>query len=75
MPLDKILHIIAGLVIFTVAFIALNRESLGLALFVVYVMAIGKEVVDLYSDGNSEIMDIVATVAIPTLIYLTIKWP
>ena len=71
MPKDKKLHLIAGMVIFLLSLLFVSPTmALGLA----YAAGIGKELLDKYViSGTPELMDIVATVALPTVIYIIIR--
>jgi len=71
-PPDKVLHIQAGLIIFVLGWITFGYKF-GLALTIC--SAVLKEVVDWKTgEGNPEFMDVVATIGIPLIICLVLKF-
>lgn len=58
LPKDKLLHFIAGVMIYQSTFWVIGYYSLAL----VVVIAIGKEVYDHYYNGTVDVLDAVATV-------------
>ena len=73
MPIDKKKHVIVGILLF-VLFNAIGAFTLWygitISLVLTVLVAIGKEVYDKVSGkGTSEILDIIATMAIPVFIY------
>lgn len=69
LPKDKQEHIIVGLIIFLILGIILGME---LSLIWIFIIAICKELYDYFhpESHSCEVMDIVATTAIPTAIFL-----
>ncbi len=71
-PKDKLLHIMWGMVIFAVVWFVL---TIHIALGVVIVVAVAKEVYDEVTYGGFDTEDIIATVILPIVVVLleTIK--
>lgn len=64
---DKRLHGIVGIALFLLVSIV----SIHFAIFVTYVAGVGKEVYDARSSNHvSDIYDVVATVLVPSIIYI-----
>lgn len=65
---DKVLHIAGGLIIF-VFFWKIFNIHIGLIMTII--AGIGSEVLDYYNKRHVSILDILATILIPLIIYLT----
>lgn len=66
LPVDKANHAMHGLIVYS--FIAIYSPFI--AILVVLVLGIGKEVLDKYIGGTVDIRDIVATALAPVILYL-----
>ena len=65
-PKDKLLHMVAGLIIWS--FISIYDKDIAFSLVVV--VGILKEVYDEYKYKGGDIEDLLTTIALPTMLYL-----
>ena len=63
---DKIAHAFYG----TAFYLIISLISNDLALFLTFALAIGVEVNDKYKDGKADMLDVLATIAIPIILFL-----
>jgi len=63
---DKIAHAIYG----TLFYLLVSLVNTDLALFLTFVLAVGVEVYDKYKGGKADALDFLATILIPTILYI-----
>ena len=63
---DKIAHAFYG----TLFYLLISLLSNDLALFLTFALAIGVEIYDKYKGGKADMLDVLATIAIPTFLYI-----
>lgn len=64
---DKIAHAIYGTLFYLLVSLFLYNE---LALFLTFALAVGVEIYDKYRSGKADALDFLATILIPTIIYI-----
>lgn len=64
---DKIAHVIYGTLFYLLLSLITYNE---LALFATFCLATGVEIYDKYKGGKSDILDILATIIIPLILFL-----
>jgi hypothetical protein len=63
---DKIAHAFYG----TLFYLLISLIDIDLALFLTFALAIGVEIYDKYKGGKADILDALATIAIPIILFL-----
>ena len=63
---DKIAHAIYG----TLFYLLVSLVNPDLALFSTFVLAVGVEMYDKYKRGKADALDFLATILIPTILYI-----
>jgi hypothetical protein len=63
---DKIAHAIYG----TTFYLLISLLSNDLALFLTFALAVGVEIYDKYKGGKADMLDALATIAIPKILFL-----
>jgi hypothetical protein len=63
---DKIAHAFYG----TTFYLLISLIDTNLALFLTFALAVGVEIYDKYKGGKADMLDALATIAIPTILFL-----
>jgi hypothetical protein len=64
---DKLAHAFYGTLFYLFCTLLFTNE---LSLFLTFTLAVGVEIYDKYNGGNSDTLDALATVLIPTILFL-----
>lgn len=63
---DKIAHAIYGMLFY----LLISLIDTNLALFLTFALAVGVEIYDKYKGGKADMLDALATIGIPTILFL-----